>query len=222
MKKCQVFLLPLIFCFCFHSAAQEIETTTPEKIITVKAYANFLYFDSDYNPMPYDFDKLFFRFWGITPSVIFRKEGSRTVHEFEPKFWFSTRDDNNIKEYEIGLRYELNWYLKKDIFPGLQFRWGPAIRGYYYNADVSRGYNGPYPIEVNAGGLELSMGAHLEYRLSKNLILDLSTSNFNVNFGVDFHYHDHPDLTERQKKNGGFDFAFFNQQLMRLGIGYEF
>ena len=128
---------------------RKLKAQNQEKEIVLKAFGNFLYLNSEYNPRPYNFSKEPFRFWGITPVVSFRKKDSRIIHEFEPKFWASVREDNNIEEYEIGLRYELNWYLKKDIFPGFRFRYGPSARIYYYQADVKAGFMTGFPVDCS-------------------------------------------------------------------------
>ncbi len=221
MKRKRWFIMLLLNLWLFGNVnAQEIEIENPRKEIYIKAYINFLYFNSSYNPRSYDFQKEFFRFWGVTPAISFRNNESRKIHEFEPKFWYSTRDNNNIKEYEIGLRYELCWYLKKEIFPGMRFRWGPSARIYYYNADITSGYNG-FPVMAKNGGLEVSLAAHLEYQISEKIKIEITTSNFSFSFAVDDQYIDNPALTERQKKQGGFDFDAFSQRILRLGIGYE-
>ena len=216
-----VILMALSFWLSVGLNAQEVEIEQEKKEIIIKAYANFLYFSSSYNPRPYDFSEEPFRFWGITPAISFRDKKSLIIHEIETKFWYSTRDNENIKEYEIGLRYELCWYLKNEILPGLKFRWGPSALIYYYNADVRVSlYNG-FPLKVDEGGLEFSLSAHLEYQLSEKLKIELTTSNFNINFQADYQYTNNPGLTERQKQQGGFDFDFFNQRILRLGLGYE-
>ncbi len=201
--------------------AQEIEIEAPKLEVVIKAYTNFLYFNSQYNPRPYDFSPEFFRFWGITPAVSFRAYESPIIQEIEPKYWSSNSEDGNIKEYEVGLRYELCWYLKNEIVPGVRFRWGGSSRFYYYHADVSSGFNG-FPTIAQNGGFELSLVAHLEFRIFKKIIVEINTSNLNVNFEIDDQYIDNPGLTENQKTSTGFDFEAFNQRILRIGIGYEF
>jgi hypothetical protein len=222
MRRKQLMILLLLqLCIFVKLSAQEVEIEGPKKEIIIKTYVDFLYFNSQYHPRPYDFTKEFFRFWGITAAISFRDKESLVIHEFEPRFWYSTRDNENIKEYEIGLRYERCWYLKNDIFPGVRFRWGPSARIYYYNADVVASSSNGFPLNVHNGGLELSMAAHIEFRITEKLKIELTTSNFNLNFAVDYQYNDNPNLTERQKSQGGFDFDLFDQRIMRLGIGYE-
>jgi len=221
MKRKQfVMLLLLNLWLSVSLVAQQIEIEKAKKEIILKAYASFLYLNSDYNPRPYDFSEEPFRFWGITPAISFRDKESLIIHEFEPKFWYSTRDNDNIKEYEIGFRYEMCWYLKNEIFPGMRFRWGPSARIYYYDADVKANPMG-FMVHQQTGGLEFSLAAHLEYQLSEKLKIELTTSNFNLNFSVDYQYLNNPALTERQKQQGGFDFDLFGQRILRLGLGYE-
>jgi hypothetical protein len=219
-KKLVIFIL-MIYCFVYKVIAQDGEVIQPKKEVVVKVYSYFLYFNSNYNPRPYNFSTEPFRFWGITPAVSFRESRRLMVHEFEPKFWASVRDDNNIEEYEVGLRYELNWYLKKDIFPGFRFRYGPSARIYYYHADVKKDVMNGFPVVAQNGGLEFSFSIHFEYLFSDHFRIEISSNNFNFNFAVDDVYYDNPALTERQKSQGGFDFEVFGQRILRIGIGYE-
>ena len=221
MYKIFLIFLFVLCCFCFKSVAQELEVTAPNREIVIKVYGNFLYLNSYYNPRPYNFMQEPFRFWGITPAISFREKTRRMIHEFEPKFWASVRDENNIEEFEVGLRYELNWYLKRALFPGFRFRYGPSARVYYYHADVKKDVNNGFPAEAQNGGLEFSFSIHFEYQISDHLRFELTSNNFNVNFAVDFLYYENPALTERQKQQGGFDFELFNQRILRLGLAYE-
>ena len=218
--KSFLFIL-LVFGFCSSLCSQEIEKVAAKKEITLIGYSNFLYLNSDYNPRPYNFSKEPFRFWGITPAISFRRKDRLVIHEFEPKFWATVRDDNNIEEYEIGLRYELSWYLKKVLISGLNIRYGPSARLYYYRADVKSEVSNRFPVVAQEGGIEFSFSLHVEYQLSKHLKITITSNNFNLNFAIDDVYFDNPALTARQKSQGGFDFAAFNQRILRIGFGYE-
>lgn len=220
MKRTQTIIF-LLFNSCVFTSlfAQDAEVDQPKKEIYIKGYVNFLYFNSGYHPNYHNFEKEFFRFWAVTPAVSFRNLESLKVHELEPKFWYSNRD--NVKEYEFGLRYELCWYLKKEIVSGLRFRWGGSSRIYYYKADIAFDPMFNNPTKEQNGGLELSLAAHLEYQIFKKIKVELTTSNLNINFALDYHYTDNPLLTESQKTQGGFDFEIFNQRILRLGIGFK-
>ncbi len=221
MKPSKLILLLLLnFTLNSHSFSQGIKENGSKKEINLIAYTNFLYFNSGYNPRPYNFSKELFRFWGITPAISFRDKEKSIVHEFEPKFWATVRDNNNIEEYEMGLRYELNWYFKKVFLHGLSFRFGPSTRIYYYRADAKSDVRNGFPVKAQNGGIEFSSSVHFIYKLSKHFKIVITSNNFNLNFAIDNVYYDNPMLNERQKSQGGFDFDGFGQQILRLGIAY--
>ena len=50
--------------------------------------------------------------------------------------------------------------------------------------------------------------------------IELNTSINGATFGLDFDKVANPNLTERQQKQGGFDFDAFGERLVRIGVGF--
>ena len=212
----------LCICLSIGLKAQEIEADLPKKEVNLKIYANLLFINPESNARYVLYDEETFKFWGITPAVSFRKREGIITHEFEPRYWVYTRDDGNIKQYELGLRYELCWYLKNDILPGLRFGWGVSSRIYYYNANVktiSFGFSSSNVV-IQTGGIELAATLHLEYKIAKKLKIEFSFTNLNVNFEVEY-FNSRSSGSGLGFTNTSSSLWVLGQSVLRLGLGYE-
>ena len=214
-NKKRIILIFCLFGFMRISIAQDIEIQPQKKEIIFKAYANFLRYNPNFSTRSYQYE--FFQFTGITPAISFHSPGKKFIHEFEPKYWFSERENGNIKETEAGLRYELCWHVKLNFIPGLRFRWGFSSGLFYSKRDITTNPITGVRSTHNSGGFEVAATAHFDCSISKRVNLDLAVTNFNYGFAIErYSSFNAPFATEQTSAE-----AFvFDQFLLRLGLGY--
>ena len=192
-----------------------------DKEVVINLYTNFLYFNSNYNPSYFEFDRGPIDFFGLTPSISFFSEESEWIHEFEPRFWYQQRNQQTIKEFEAGLRYSIGRYLYRSEEDKIRIRAGLAARTAYYQADFTPTTANDFPVETRNTWFGLSLVGHVEFWITPTIKVDISTLNFSSGIGFDIEYTDDPALSENQKRKAGFNFNVGGQRIFRVGLGFE-
>ena len=199
------------------STAQDVELKMPKQEIILKAYANFLKYTPDYGYGYFQYHEEGFSFTGISAAVHFHNPERNLIHEFEMKYWFSNGENGDIKESEAGLRYELCWHVKLKFIPGLRFRWGFSSRFYYSKIEIKSDPFSGGRVSSITGGIEIAATAHLDYRISKKVNIDIAFTNFNYNFGIERYSSLNAAFSSEQTSS---DVSAFDQNLLRIGLGY--
>ena len=201
-------MLLVLVVFCQPASAQEH---------SLKLYSNIVRANV-YQPNHFDFRDQQAAFRGI--SLAYKRLNNGISHEFEARFNVRSRSlpNDTFSSWETQFRYERGKYWK--LTDKLFVQRGLAASFFHLNEDISVISYNVFPVKINTSGVDLSYFFHLEYHITSNLYLDLNAPIISTNVGVQFSEVANPMLTERQQRQGGFDFngTFFG--MVRLGFGY--
>lgn len=215
--KAKHYFLTTFFFFCLVQLFGQSLSTT------LKLYSGFTIFQSSYNPELLDYELHTINYLGISPAISIKKEEKALSHELEPKLRWRKWETQTaaINDLELGLRYEALWYLPTNIKEKMFFRLGGSFRLYYYRGEQEPFDESGIPRIDKNQGMELAGAAHIEYWLTKRLVLDLNLIMLNINSAVETTLLDHPLLTERQRESQLFSIDVGNQRILRIGLGYK-
>ena len=206
-----------LFLFTFFSITSLLSQSN-ELIV----YKDFHYFNS----------RPFLRYSNYEPTSIssygwaigYKKmKNERKFNQLEAKVLFDSSDEASapFKRQEILLNYRKGKYLKKNLFNILKVRYGPSLNINLMKEDLAIGTDREFPIDNLLGGIGLSVFGGLEYKLSHKFNIHIDTSLFGMIFSINTSYYDNPALTERQKRQSGFDFDLFGERILKIGVGYN-
>lgn len=244
MKKQYLYICLLLLIASSNVFAQEVD----EKNKSVKLYTNFHILNSREASI-FDLpDSSGFHFHNLSFAFAKDKKDSKRFREFEISFLYRDVDRNkeytnisidstftppstieikrtvpvNIEDIVIGLRFELGRWWKSFQEEKIRLGWSSSFRVYTHFSETSPQTSQAFPTTRFQAYLKLSFIPRVQYNLSPNLYLDLNFPIEIISTGVDFLKVKNPSLTEEQQKQGGGEFNFGGEVLMRFGVGYRF
>ncbi len=190
---------------------------------SLKVYGNFLILNSEKEPWHFNHTPSPFSYRGISVAYqLINKEGR--IHEWEIRISFDKENTDSLKfnQFNAHVRYEIGRRFKRKLSKKIDFGISGGGKIFYLHETVNRQPGFEFQRINNAVGINIAALAHLEYALSKNIYIDLSLTLGGASIDSSYQYYDNPALTERQKKQGGFDLDLFRERLLRIGVGYRF
>jgi hypothetical protein len=197
-------LLPSLFLFSQESS--------------IKLYANMLVY-SEQIPSYYDNSGKNSHYNGI--SVAYRRIAKNgLLHQLEAKFAYD-EVESVYKRIDTALRYEIGGTMKRKIFKVLKLRLGKSFKVFHLDERItSKDYN-EYPVDRKVSGLTSSIFSSLEFGLGKRLYVEIVANWSIMTVAFDRNYYDDPTRPAGLRNIGGTDFDFFNEKLLRIGLGFN-
>lgn len=185
-------------------------------------YKDFFYFNSKpfLQSSAYEVKSIDNYGWSMAYKKI--KNESR-YNQLEAKVFFSKSDDASapFDRKEILLNFRRGKYLKKQLFNVLKVRYGPSLNVNLVTEELEIGTDRAFRRENISGGIGLSVFGGIEYSLSNRLNIHIDTNLLGMSFSTKYSNIENPVLTERQQRQGGFDFELFGERILKIGIGYN-
>jgi hypothetical protein len=198
-------LLPSLFLFSQESS--------------IKLYANMLV-HSEQIPRYYDdYSGRNSHYNGI--SVAYRRIAKNgLLHQLEAKFAYD-KVESLHKRIDTALRYEIGGTMKRKIFKVLKLRFGKSFKVFHLDERItSKDYN-EYPVDRKVSGLNSSIFSSLEFGLGKRFYVEMVANFAIMTIAFDRNYYDDPTRPAGLRNIGGTDFDFFNEKLLRIGLGFN-
>ncbi len=244
MKKQYIPIFLFIFFRCFNIQAQEAE----DKNRAVKLYSNFHILNSEEASNFQLPDSSGFHFHNISVAFSKNKKNTKRFIEGELSFLYRNKDGDrlltetffdtlmtpprlitseknvpiNSEDIVFRLRFELGRWVKNFEDKKLKLGWSPSLGAYVHSSKVTPKTSESFPITSFQAFFKIALVPRVQYSLTPNLFLDLNFPIQIMSFGFDSTTIENPVLTERQQKQGGFDFDLTGEVLMRFGVGYRF
>lgn len=192
---------------------------------SLKIYSNFLLLGSErYSVVPaFEQKNNLFEFEQIT--IAFRKEKEKRYWEYEAGFLlFNNEADSlfQLKHIDGHIRVEKGYKFKESSNGKFKFYLSPALKGYYLKEENTPKTTTNFPITNWVGGINLALFVRGQYHFNDKWYLDVNTSLVGASFGINLQKIENPMLFDNQQAQGGFDFDVLSEQLLRIGLGYNF
>ena len=184
---------------------------------SIKIYSNFM--RPLQKPALFDNDGGI-KFRGL--SVAYRIWNGEFSQEVEARFNARNKSEqsNTFNSWEGHLRYEIGKFW--NISDRFIIQRGLSATLYHLNEDINVEAVNVFPLTRMISGIEVGGLIHFIYEFKNNIYLDLNTSVLSASLGTQFSEIENPMLTERERRQGGYDFDILFFGNIRIGVGYIF
>jgi len=244
MKKQYIYTLVLLLLGCLKTNAQEVEA----KNKAFKIYSNFHILGTEEASRFQLTDSSSFHFLNLSIAFSKNRKKPNRFMEGEISFLYSNKDGDRLlretsfdtivtpprliiserlvpissEDIVFRLRFELGRWVKTFKEEKLKLGWSSSYEAHIHTSEITPRSSDTFLTSEFQAYLILALIPRIQYDLTSNLFLDLNFPIEIMSLGVDFTTIDNPILTDRQKKQGGFNYDIGGEILLRFGLGYRF